>query len=197
MERRAFFTRAWRGVTRAAVKGAENRAARKASRWIRPPFAKPELDFLLACSRCDKCIEVCEPKVLFRLSPRLGPEVAATPAMDLLNKGCRMCDGWPCVTVCEPGALAFPPGLESPPVSVPMARVRVDPHHCLPYAGPECGACAPVCPLPGALLWQGPRPRVDERLCSGCALCREACPTQPKALLVKPLPMTEEPSREA
>ncbi len=189
MKRRAFFDSAFRSLTRAAVQGAEPRAERKASRWIRPPFAKPELTFLLACSRCDKCIEVCRPGVLFRLSPRLGPEVTATPAMDLANKGCQMCDGWPCVTVCEPRALAFPAAVEtgqSPPTPL-MARVQIDPQHCLPYAGPECGACGSACPIPGALQWTGPRPQVNEQLCSGCALCREVCPTQPKAVRVKPL----------
>lgn len=188
MRRRSFFKAAFQGATKAVVQGVELYAEQKASRWFRPPFALPELAFLLTCTRCDRCIEACTPGVLFRLSPRVGPEVAATPAMDLLNKGCPMCAGWPCVAVCEPRALVAPDTPKTPPPAVRLAQVSVDTRHCLPYTGPECGACGSVCPVPGALRWAGPRPSVETTVCTGCALCREACPTQPKAIVVKPLP---------
>ena len=187
MQRRSFFKNAFHGLGKAIVYGAEIRAEHKAGHWIRPPFAKPELEFLLLCSRCDKCLLACTPGVLFLLSPRTGPEVASTPAMDLLNKGCQMCVGWPCVAVCEPQALVVPEPQDQP-APVRLAQVCIDTQHCLPYQGPECGACATACPIPGALHWLGAKPSVNALLCTGCALCREVCPTQPKAVTVKPLP---------
>ena len=69
-----------------------------------PPFAVDELDFLLACTRCDKCIEACPHDVLFKLPARTGLQAAGTPAMDLLNRGCHLCRDWPCVAACEPDA---------------------------------------------------------------------------------------------
>ena len=191
MERRAFFKTAVQDLAKAVVHGIEMRVEQKAARWVRPPYAKPELDFLLACTRCDKCIEACTPGVLFRLSARVGPEVAATPAMDLLHKGCHMCSDWPCVTACEPRALLRPDPQQGTPFPIRLAQIHIDKQQCLPYTGPECGACGSVCPLPGALHWLVGKPSVNETLCTGCALCREACPTQPKAVLVKPLPSSK------
>ena len=184
--RRSFFKQALHGASKAVVYGAKIRAEHKASRWIRPPFAKPELEFLLLCTRCDQCVEVCQPQVIFKLSPRTGPEVVATPALDLLNKGCQMCEGWPCVAVCEPKALEIDRDDQGILLPLRLARVHIDRQHCLPYAGPECGACAAACPITGALQWQGPKPTINAEVCSGCALCREVCPTHPNAVVVQP-----------
>jgi ferredoxin len=61
--------------------------------------------------------------------------------------------------------------------------VRIDTETCLPYLGPECGACADSCPVPGALRWEGGlRPVIDDEICTGCALCRQACILDPKAI---------------
>ncbi len=152
--------------------------------WIRPPFALSEIAFEQACTRCDACIDACDFDVLFPLTEDHGRREAGTPAMDLVNKGCHMCVDWPCVTVCEPGALKIP---EGDAIEPRLARVRIDPETCLPYSGPECGACAQACPVPGALEWHGgTRPFVNQTLCTGCALCREACIVEPKAVEVVP-----------
>ncbi len=105
MKRRDFFKLGARKAAQVAYKVANDRATSRARNWIRPPFAVAELDFLIACTRCDQCIAACPHDVLFALPARLGIQVAGTPAMDLLVKGCQMCEGWPCVTACEPVAL--------------------------------------------------------------------------------------------
>ena len=86
MDRRDFFRTGARKTAEIAYQVASDRAARRAQSWLRPPFAVDELDFLLACTRCDKCIEACPHHVLFKLPARLGLRVAGTPAMDLLNR---------------------------------------------------------------------------------------------------------------
>jgi MinD superfamily P-loop ATPase len=59
--------------------------------------------------------------------------------------------------------------------------------------GPECGVCRDACQVPGALLWEkGIKPVIDNDVCTGCALCREACITDPKFIditaIAVPLP---------
>lgn len=186
MKRRDFFRLGVRKTAQIAADLVSEKIARRAGRWIRPPFALAEPDFLLACTRCDKCIEACDYDALFPLPARLGFQVAGTPAMDLPNRGCHMCQDWPCATACDPGALKLPrPGEGSPSPRARLARVRIDTRTCLPYSGPECGACAQSCPVPGVLEWEGGlRPVIDEDRCTGCALCREACIMEPKAIEV-------------
>ena len=51
--------------------------------------------------------------------------------------------------------------------------------------GPECGACTDACPVEDALEWEdGIKPVVNGERCTGCALCREACILDPKAIKV-------------
>ncbi len=190
MDRRNFFRKAFRDSGKAVVKHVAKKVEQQASRWIRPPFAVEELNFLLACTRCDACIEACEYQVIFRLSPRLGAKVVATPALDLLNHACHLCADWPCVAACETGALRLPEAESGSnpdePVAPPvLARASIDTQRCLPYHGPECGACAGRCPIEGALDWQLTRPVINPLHCTGCALCRQACIADPPAINIQ------------
>ena len=188
MDRRAFFSSALRKTTQEVVKRVDAKVVSDASRWIRPPFAIAELEFILSCTRCRDCIDACPHQVLFALPSRLGVRVAATPAIDLLNRGCHLCDGWPCVNACEAGTLVFPVvDDENETVEIPLptlAQATIDSGACFAYSGPECGACESSCPVPGALLWDQQRPFIDAEKCVGCALCREACIVDPKAILI-------------
>ena len=167
---------------------------RNAHQWIRPPYACVELDFLIKCTRCGDCIEACPHNVLFPLPAKFGLQAAATPAMDLVNKGCHLCADWPCVEACQDDALALPTARDdeekkSDALQPPrLAIATIDKDKCLPYLGPECGACADSCPVPGALTWDGPRPNIDANICAGCAMCREVCVVDPKAVIVGTLP---------
>jgi ferredoxin-type protein NapG len=181
MKRRDFFKLGARKTAKAVLQVAAEKTALLTGNWIRPPYAIAERAFLAACTQCDKCIEACPHDVLFRLPEKKG-SAAGTPAMDLLIRGCHMCEDWPCVEVCEPDALVRPEADTGP---LRMATVRINETTCLPYSGPECGACAASCPVPGALTWQGGlKPVIDAEHCTGCALCREACITDPKSVEV-------------
>lgn len=190
MDRRNFFRKAVSDTSKKVVEHIDAKANQRASHWIRPPFALDELDFLLACTRCGECEEACPHDVIFSLSTRLGAQVAATPALDLLNRGCCLCQDWPCVTVCEPGALALPTVEEGLKPWPKLAQVSINETTCLPYSGPECGACAASCPVDGALVWDMTRPSINIVLCTGCGMCRESCIVEPKAIAVKSLHST-------
>ncbi len=195
MDRRAFFKTTFNKSTKTIVDEASRRVNKKASRWIRPPFAIDELDFLLACTRCGDCGVACPHEVIFDLPARLGARVAGTPALDLLNKGCHLCSDWPCVNACSPGALAIKitenesANTDTQPASeLPrLAVAAIDSVTCLPFHGPECGACIPSCPVPGALSLAVTRPVINSALCTGCGLCRENCIVEPGAIRIKSL----------
>ncbi|VAX12016.1 hypothetical protein MNBD_GAMMA24-776 [hydrothermal vent metagenome] len=193
MDRRDFFRRSAGKAVRAVTEHVNDQVQQNAAHWIRPPFALDELDFLLACTRCKACTEACRYHVIFPLPARRGAQVVGTPVMNLLNQACHLCQDWPCVQACEAGALKRPvietddeaeSNLQGP-VWPKLARVSINEKTCLPYAGPECGACRGSCPVPGALLWQSEKPVIEQTLCSGCALCREACIVEPRAIRVQ------------
>lgn len=195
MNRREFFRRGVDKASRWAVEEWEENASARAAHWIRPPFALSELEFLLACSRCAACLNACPYGVVFALPERLGLQVAGTPALDLLNKGCHSCDGWPCVEACETDALAIPEHSTEDAVQFRLASVLINTNHCLPYTGPECGACFGSCPIPGALVCDDEKPVVNSALCTGCALCRQACVVDPKAIDIRSLHFDREAAR--
>lgn len=203
MDRRNFFRSALNKGGKAAVKVADAQIKKQATRWIRPPFAIDELDFILACTRCSDCVDACPHEVIFSLSARLGAKFAGTPALDLLNKGCHLCEDWPCVTVCKANALRLPidddntttddkttineleeTGKSNQPTPPRLAKVTINEGACLPYSGPECGACFSCCPIPGALASDMSKPIINSTLCCGCGLCRENCIVDPKAITV-------------
>ncbi len=203
MKRRDFFKLGIQKTAKLAYQVASEKAVQRAEKWFRPPFAVDEMAFLVDCTHCSKCIKACEYDVLFKLPARYGAAATHTPVMDLLIRGCHMCEGWPCVTACEPGVLKLPvleteqdddarDAADPPPPKLALASI--DEASCLPYSGPECGACASSCPLPGALEWSGgTKPVINQDICTGCALCREACIVSPKAITVAPLVFEEDP----
>ncbi len=193
MDRREFFRRSANKVAKKVTVHVNDKVEKNAAHWIRPPFAMDELNFLLACTRCKGCIEACRYDVIFPLPARRGAQVVSTPVLDLLNKACHLCEDWPCVQACETGALKLPVKEiddDSEPeaqarVLPKLARVSIDEKNCLPYSGPECGACQGSCPVPDALIWEGEKPFINEANCSGCGLCREACIFDPKAIRIQ------------
>lgn len=148
----------------------------------RPPGAVPEAQFLQRCSACDRCVEACPHHSIFKLtsSVELG---AGTPVMVPEQRACHLCEGFPCVQACPDSAL-----LMSLTPNVNLGVARVDPDHCFVFRGPECGACANLCPngIMALSLVRG-RPAIDESLCVGCGLCITACPARPKGIKMLPL----------
>lgn len=183
MGRRAFFCRTARKAGETVAREAAHRARKRAAHWIRPPFALDELEFLMACTRCGDCVAACPHGVIFGLSARLGVQVVGTPALDLLSKPCHLCNDWPCVRSCSTGALHLPKTAADACSPLPLlAKAAIDTARCIAHLGPECGACASSCPVPDALTWEGVRPFIDRAHCVGCALCRHACITDPRAV---------------
>lgn len=148
----------------------------------RPPGAVDERTFLERCTRCGDCIDACPHAAVFKLADSV-PFGGGTPVMAPDRRPCHLCDGFPCAAACEQGALVPPDG-----TLWKLGSVRIDESRCLPFMGPECGACAGLCPpdAPALTLRLG-RPSVEEETCVGCGRCIEACPTSPPAIEIAPL----------
>lgn len=179
--RRAFFRKA---VNRSLKVVADEAVKRLPSVPLRrrPPGAVGELLFLDRCTACGDCVTACPEKAVFTLVEGASSG-AGTPVMVPDQRGCTMCDGWPCASACDTGALVVPQT-----TTVRLGTVRVAEDRCMVFRGPECGACAGLCPEGAeALTLHRGRPSVDEGVCIGCGLCIVACPTLPPAIELLPL----------
>ena len=67
-----------------------------------------------------------------------------------------------------------------------MGEARIVEHSCLAVRGVGCSACVDQCPVPGAMVWEQGRPRVETELCTGCGVCLYVCPAPAKAILLLP-----------
>jgi MauM/NapG family ferredoxin protein len=171
-------------------------------RLLRPPGALDEFDFLLACTRCDKCVQACPTQSILRSGPQAAL-AAGTPQIQARNMPCFLCTALPCITACPEGALVWPKRkvgnavLEGPP-AVKMGTARVKRRLCLTYervdeAAQPCTTCVDRCPYPGSAIrmvegapGELPHPEVVPDVCTGCGLCTFGCPAPQAAIVVDP-----------
>lgn len=150
-------------------------------KFFRPPGALHEDEFLETCSKCLKCVEACPEDVIFEAKEGEGPPVG-TPVLRPNTDPCTMCGD--CMEVCPTGALK-----ETPVGEIRIGIAVVEPDTCLGYQGKNCRECHNACPLePNAIDFDATVPKVDSRICTGCGLCVEACPTKPQSIIVLPRP---------
>ena len=149
----------------------------------RPPGAIVEASFLTDCTRCGECASACPHAAIHTYRESAGV-LAGTPVLLPDQRPCHMCEGFPCAAACKEGALISPEH-----ATWPLGEVRLARERCIAYAGPDCGACASLCPseIEALRLVRG-RPIIDSDTCVGCGRCIEACPVLPAAIEFLPLP---------
>jgi len=183
-ERRKFF----REVLLRAVKPVGDFLERRIGRFggpahLRPPGAVAEDRFSDTCRRCGACVEACPAEAIFSLGDSHG-HAAGTPVIDPDGAACVVCDGLKCTHVCPSGALL--PLYDAHLIHMGLAEVYEP--LCVRTRGEECELCVARCPLGAEAIRfddEGP-PVVVEAGCVGCGVCQLACPTTPKAIVVKP-----------
>lgn len=156
------------------------------SRYLRPPGAPAEDQFLADCIRCGKCGEVCPNRAISFFGLENGLASLDTPYIIPRDQACILC--MKCGDVCPTGALK-PVARELGDIiaNVKMGHARVDKNLCLSYQGKTCGVCARACPLPDIAMRVGflETPIVMDA-CVGCGLCERSCIQIPPAIRVIP-----------
>ena len=72
---------------------------------------------------------------------------------------------------------------ETTRVGVPKRVVRIRESACLATRS-FCTVCSERCPLPGAIVIELGRPRINDVACDGCGVCVELCPAPERAIEV-------------
>ena len=157
------------------------------TRFLRPPGAVEEAEFLRRCIRCHKCGENCSNSCIRFVGPEGPPEARGTPYIVPREKACILCGK--CNNNCPSGALQpVEPEHERIWEAVDMGTAELDRNICHSYQGYVCGICVRACPLEGkalrADLWE--KPLLDPDYCVGCGLCEQACVHMPQAIRIRP-----------
>jgi len=151
-------------------------------KFLRPPGALPEIEFLEKCTRCNECVKVCPEESIMKFVQD-GSKDHLTPILNMRKSACILCEDFPCVKVCEPEALVMP---ESPR-AVRIGTAVINERLCHAFQGMDCDYCVKECPFPNEAIAMDSEghPQVNIEICTGCGLCEYICPTRQPAIVVE------------
>ncbi|MGD8742460.1 MAG: 4Fe-4S dicluster domain-containing protein [Granulosicoccaceae bacterium] len=186
MQRRSFIKSIAAGVAVLTLPSLTHAANQPSFRFLRPPGARDEEEFLSRCIRCGKCGEVCPNRCIKYLGTENGLDSLDTPYIVPREQACILC--MKCGEACPTGALETIVR-EAEPIleKVDMGSARVDRSLCLSWQGKTCGVCYRACPLPDVAIRIGrlEQPHVLDN-CVGCGLCERSCIQIPQAIRIIP-----------
>ncbi len=132
---------------------------------MRPPWLKKTQVFTDECTRCGKCIETCETKIIQSGS-------GGFPFVDFSIDECTFC--YQCAKAC-PEQLFLEQS--APPWN---AKASVS-DTCLTKHNVECRSCGDMCDTMAIqfkmAIGKTAQISLDEEKCTGCGACVASCPT--------------------
>jgi ferredoxin-type protein NapG len=99
---------------------------------LRPPGALEERAFLATCIKCGQCVQVC-PYHSLHIYDITALNSIGTPHIEAGERGCYLCDLFPCVLACPTGSLSHDVS-EAKDVHMGVAIIN-DIESCLAYKG--------------------------------------------------------------
>jgi len=179
--RRQFLAAAAAGIAGVIVTPLLTLASRR--RFVRPPGALPEAEFLRACILCQECVRVCPTAGLKPVGPLEAVAGAGTPQLVPRQGACALKPSCPqlCAKACPVGAIR--------PITLKEMKLGlavVEHAHCLAWdQGVKCLVCVEACLFEAAQAYNG-RVTINPEKCTGCGRCENACPVVGSAIHVFP-----------
>lgn len=186
MQRRSFLQSLVAVAVAAVAPASEALQQRTGIRYLRPPGAQEEKEFLSRCIRCGRCGEVCPNRCIQFFGFENGATSIDTPYIIPREQACILC--MKCGDACPTGALqSIVRDAENIIVNVHMGKARVDESLCLSFQGKTCGVYYRACPLQDVAIRVGrlEQPHVLGP-CVGCGLCERSCIQIPQAIRIIP-----------
>jgi ferredoxin len=175
LPRRAFLQIACGGVASTVICAALGSAG--TGNLIRPPGALEENAFLARCSRCLRCLDVCQPIAITPAHWTDGPKNLGTPILD--TQKCIRC--MECIRICPTGALN-----KIPKEEVILGSITIVKEVCLAWLGKRrCEICFKSCPMKAVTLKDRRYPELNQEKCDACGVCIRRCPEK-GALVLSP-----------
>lgn len=148
--------------------------------WLRPPGSVAEAEFRLLCTKCGECISAC-PIYAIRIDHG-GEDGAGFPYIEADSQACILCEGQPCMPACPTGAMRV-----TPLDLIDMGTANWFEQGCQRTHGDECTICIDECPIGAAAIeLKDGIIEIHEQGCTGCGVCQNRCPTDPKSIIVIP-----------
>jgi ferredoxin-type protein NapG len=143
-------------------------------RFLRPPGARPEKEFLARCLHCGQCAQICPFNcIVLRTGFNLLWGGAGTPQIFPQRAPCVLC--MQCSGACPSQALQKVDFEE-----VKLGQSRLDRQVCFTWNKTLlCRSCFERCPKKGrAIVLEGGVYPIITPECAGCGTCEHVCPSQ-------------------